>query len=118
MSKLSLDIVDLVKNAFYAMPAFTDAEKKPAPSETERKSSLSETFKKSPLFETEKKVTPETDKKPETSEDEEKAEINENYMNRTIEEEAESFGMNPLFLFCLFSPNNRLPLMNMIGGYL
>ena len=28
MSKLSLDIVDLVKNAFYAMPAFTDADGK------------------------------------------------------------------------------------------
>lgn len=29
-------------------------------------------------------------------ENEDKADINENYMNRTIEEEAESFGMNPL----------------------
>jgi hypothetical protein len=97
-------------------PAFTDADKKPAPSETERKSSLSETFKKSPLFETEKKVTPETDKKPETSEDEEKAEINENYMNRTIEEEAESFGMNPLVVKFLDASNSgeRIEVLSQI----
>ncbi len=45
------------------------------------------------LFKKEEKEAP---KKESLFEDEDKPEINDNYMNRTIEEEAESFGMNPL----------------------
>ncbi len=60
---------------------------------------INSTFKTDSLFKknTDKKEES-TDKPKDESlfEDEEKPEINDNYMSRTIEEEAESFGMNPL----------------------
>ena len=76
------------------------------------------TIRPEPKKEEEKLVKPEPKKEEEKTTDfsEDDNRINSNYMNRTIEEEAEDFGMNPLVVRFLDagSSSERIEVLNLI----